>query len=188
VLVCSPGRLAAAQAPPKAPPGASIDAHLEALGRGDARGPLRVDEGELNAWLGRPGTLPLGVERVAVSIARESVRIAGVVEAERYVDQLPPSVAAIASLISGPLPVALEARLETEAGQGRLHVDALSIAGMPFPVSLIAPIVAALTRSASQPEGFDVTQPFVLPGAIDRVRLDPGVAWLDVRPPPGPSP
>lgn len=159
-----------------------IDALLETLARGDAEGPLRVGEPELNDWLASSGVLPPGVEDLQVSLAPGGLSLRGRVDAARYADQLPPSAAAAVAFMEGPLAVELVARLESGAGQGRLSVDSLRLGGLPFPTAFVPTIVAAFTRSAERPYGFDVTQPFPLPAGIERVRLGRGEAWLDLRP------
>lgn len=176
--LCAPALLGGAEPDEGLHP---IDALLYELYLGEAKGPLRVAEPELNDWLATVAELPPGVRDLRIAIAPEGITARATVDAGAYKDQLPPSAAAAVSFIEGPLPVVLVMGMHSAGGQGLVEVSELSLGGVPFPTSMVPTIVAAFTRSASQPAGFDVTRPFPLPRDIERIRLGRGEAWLELR-------
>jgi hypothetical protein len=83
-------------------------------------------------------------------------------------------------LLSGRVPVELKLRLQNGDGFGSLDFEEIRLGGYLLPVSLLQQIVLSATRSADNPEGFDLLAPFRLPYAVKRVHLQPGRALLDL--------
>jgi hypothetical protein len=166
----------------------SLTRKLEAIEkRAKSRNPgagesVLVTEGELNSYinLSLGPRLPPGVSGLEVRLEQERIAARAVVDLERVQGRIPSQGAfSPLSLLSGRVPVELKGRLQNQDGFGSLHFEEIRVATIPVPVSMLAQIVSQATRSADNPEGFDVQAPFRLPYTVKRVRVQPGKAWLD---------
>jgi hypothetical protein len=83
------------------------------------------------------------------------------------------------SLLTGRVPIELRGRLENGDGIGVLDLEDVRMGGLKLPRPLLAQLVASSTRSARNPEGFDIDAPFRLPWEVKRVRIDAGQATLE---------
>ncbi len=63
-------------------------------------------------------------------------------------------------LLAGVTPVMADAVLETEAGVGRVSPKEMSLGALPIPSSVLATIVAQVTKTPKQPNGVDILSPF----------------------------
>jgi hypothetical protein len=63
-------------------------------------------------------------------------------------------------------------------GTGRLSVDTASIGGVAISKSLLQQLVSYYSRSAEQPQGFNLDQPFALPANIRTVETRRGAATV----------
>jgi hypothetical protein len=82
-------------------------------------------------------------------------------------------------LLAGVTPVMADAALETEAGVGRVNPKEVSLGALPIPSSVLATIVAQVTKAPKQPNGVDILSPFRLPYGIQRISLRQGRARLE---------
>jgi hypothetical protein len=140
-----------------------------------------VTEGELNSYLAYTlaPEMPAGVSNVAVRFERERIETTGVVDLDR-VGKIPTdSALSPLSLLGGPVAVELRGRLQNQDGFGTIEWEQVRVASIPLPLSVLARLVASSTRSARQPEGFDIHAPFRLPYSARRVTLQPGRAVLE---------
>jgi hypothetical protein len=55
-------------------------------------------------------------------------------------------------------------------------LQAADVNGIPLPPALVREIIAVLTRRESQPNGYDIEQPFVLPANIRAINVESGKA------------
>jgi hypothetical protein len=143
-----------------------------------------VRQAELNSWvnLTLAPQLPPGVSDLDLLLEKDRVTAKGIVD----LDKLPVKQAAGTSawnpinFLSGRVAVELRGRLTTpEVGFGSFEAEEVRLATFPIPPSVVAQAVARSTRSAQNPEGFDILAPFRLPYAAKRVRLQPGKALLE---------
>jgi len=143
-----------------------------------------VRQAELNSWvnLTLATQLPPGVSDLDLLLEKDRVTAKGMVD----LDKLPVKQAAGASAwspinyLSGRVPVELRGRLTTpEVGFGSFEAEEVRLATFPIPPSVVAQAVARSTKSAENPQGFDILAPFRLPYAAKRVRVQPGKALLE---------
>ena len=143
-----------------------------------------VRQAELNSWvnLTLASQLPPGVSDLDLLLEKDRVTAKGMID----LDKLPVKQAAGDSpwnpinFLSGRVPVELRGRLTTpEVGFGSFEAEEVRLATFPIPPSVVAQAVARSTKSAENPQGFDILAPFRLPYAAKRVRVQPGKALLE---------
>ena len=193
--------LAAVEAPPvgaarPAPPRAgltwaeadSLTRKLDTIDRRSRQRPparpesVLVTQGELNSYLNLSlgYQMPPGVTDLEVTLETERIHTRAQVDLERVRAQVPSGTGwGALSFLGGSVPVELRARLVSRDGFGTVQVEDVRLATLPMPVTVLEQIVTSATRSASNPNGFDILAPFRLPYAVKRVRIEPGRAFLD---------
>lgn len=190
----STGAAAAAASRPAAPPGlswaeadrvAATVARLERrikAGKPASREPIALSEREVNSYV----TLTLGPKIPkavsALSFRLEPGRLAadGLLDLDAVRAQLPKDAASsLLAFLSGTVPVALKGRFEAANGEGRVALEQASVAGITLPPALLSQIVAQATRTAKDPDGFDLLAPFPLPWTARSVRLEAGRAVVE---------
>jgi hypothetical protein len=138
-----------------------------------------ITETEVNSYLvyGVGPTLPSGISEPQVTI-QDNSRLAGraivdlgQLKRERASGGLDPL-----SLLSGKVPVTAEGILRTNSGMGRLELESTTIAGIGVPKMLLQALVSHYTRSADDPDGISLDDPFKLPAGIREIRLAKGQA------------
>jgi hypothetical protein len=186
---------------PKAPPGLSWEdadhvaetvARLERrlkAGKPASREPIAVSEKQVNSYvtLALAKKIPPSVSGLALSFQPGTLAATGMVDLDAVKSKLPSSGAgSLLSFLSGTVPVELRGRLQGANGQGKIEVEQASVSGISLPPALVAQMVAQATRSATQPEGFDLLSPFPLPWTARSVRLEAGRAVVEFAQPPAP--
>ena len=78
--------------------------------------------------------------------------------------------------LSGRLPVHVTGTLATSAGTGRFLLEQATVDGIPVPRVFIAELLAFYTRSADNPAGVRLEEPFELPSEIERIDVTTGQA------------
>ena len=179
---------------PKAPPGLSWEdadhvaetvARLERrlkAGKPASREPIAVSEKQVNSYvtLALAKKIPPSVSGLALSFQPGTLAATGMVDLDAVKSKLPSSGAgSLLSFLSGTVPVELRGRLQGANGQGKIEVEQASVSGISLPPALVAQMVAQATRSATQPEGFDLLSPFPLPWTAKSVRLEAGRAVVE---------
>jgi hypothetical protein len=79
-------------------------------------------------------------------------------------------------LLTGRLPVRVEGVLVASGGTGRFSLETASIAGVPVPKSVLQTLVSYYSKTAENPNGVGLDEPFALPAAIREIRVEPGRA------------
>ncbi len=190
----APAASAATAERPAAPPGLSwaeadrvaatvarLERRLKA-GKPASREPIALSEREVNSYV----TLTLGPKipkaLSALSFRLEPGRLAadGLLDLDAVRSQLPKDAASsLLAFLSGTVPVALKGRFEAANGEGRVALEQASVAGITLPPALLSQIVAQATRTAKDPDGFDLLAPFPLPWTARSVRLEAGRAVVE---------
>jgi hypothetical protein len=145
---------------------------------------IAVSEGELNSYLNLSPKLelPPGISDVQFLFDRDAISATGQLDLDvvRGKEKVGNGPLDPLSLLSGNVPVELAGRLRSEGeGFGAFEIQSVRLGPVSLPVSVLARIVAAATRTAQNPEGFDLGAPFRLPYSLKRVRIQPGRALLD---------
>jgi len=139
--------------------------------------PVVLYEREINGYLRFQAapSLPVGVAEPYLSLADD-----GHVSAQASVDlsaigsSQPGGALDLLRYLGGVVPVTASGILKTESGQGLFEVEAVTVGGIPAPVSVLHELVRQYSRSETQPDGVDLSTPFVLPYLIVEVRVTGG--------------
>jgi hypothetical protein len=141
-----------------------------------------VTESEVNAYLGYDGRsqLPAGVVDPAVSIlgtgrvsGRAVVDLDAVRRAKASQSWFDPT-----NYLTGKLPVTATGRLQTSNGVGRFELESASVGGVPMPKLLLQEIVSYYSRTAQNPSGINLDDPFALPARIREIQVERGQAII----------
>ena len=82
------------------------------------------------------------------------------------------------SYLSGRLPVYVTGTLSTASGRGRFALERATVDGIPVPRLFIDELLAYYTRTADNPSGMRLEEPFELPSEIERIDVSTGQATV----------
>jgi hypothetical protein len=159
---------------------ASIEARQKAKTR--KKETVVVTEGELNSYLNLAygPELPRGVSDLDARLDYERIRVTGIVDLDLVQGKVSaPSPLSPLNFLRGRVPVELAGRLVNRDGFGNIEWETVRISSIPLPITMLEQMVVSSTRNSRNPEGVDIHAPFRLPYSVDRVRLEPGRAYLD---------
>ena len=164
--------------------GAALEAKIAGLVANDqaqryANTPVVLEQHEINAYLQFQAAplLPVGVTRPHVQLDD-----GGQVTIEADVDLGAVSTATPRGpfdpmrYLRGVVPVVASGTLDAQNGVGQLNVAAVSVAGIPVPLSVLHELVASYSRTEALPDGFDLDRPFPLPYGLTSVSIERGRA------------
>jgi len=192
--------LVATQPPPPSPPpptpsryaaadAESLTQKLEVLERRwQKKKPPRektvtVSEPELNAYVNLTlgPKIPRGISDVVFRLDRDRLAAQALVDLSEVQTKVPSgSLGGLLAFLSGKVPLQARGRLSAaEEGFSTFAIEEVTLSTVPVPVSVVEQLVASATRSAQNPQGFDVHSPFRLPYDLKRVRIQPGRALLE---------
>jgi len=75
------------------------------------------------------------------------------------------------SYISGNVPVTARGVLRTQDGRGRFYLSSAEVLGVPLPKVVVQELVSFFSRTAENPRGIDIDQPFEMPAKIRRIEV-----------------
>jgi hypothetical protein len=143
---------------------------------------MTVTEGELNSYLNLTYAtkLPSGLSDVAVSFDMERIHARGQLDLDRVRDKMPPqSPWSPLALLRGRVPVEVTGRFTSHDGMGHFEPEEAWVSSVPIPISLFDQIVSSATKTAADPDGVNINEPFRLPYALKAIRLVVARAYLD---------
>jgi hypothetical protein len=194
VLLAVQAASPAGGARPQAPPGLSWEdadhvaetvARLERrlkLGKPASREPIAVSERQVNSYvtLTLAPKLSSAISGLSFRFEPERLAASGMLDLDAVRSKLPQDgPSSLLGFLSGTVPVALKGRFQGANGQGSVLVEEAVVAGISLPPTLLSQILAQATRSAKQPQGFDLLAPFPLPWTARSVRLEAGRAVVE---------
>jgi hypothetical protein len=136
----------------------------------------------VNAYLvyEAPQQLPAGVVEPAVTIlgtgrlsGRAVVDLDAVRRAKASQSWFDPT-----NYLTGRLPVVATGTLTTTNGVGRFALESASVGGVPVPKLLLQEIVTYYSRTAGNPSGINLDDPFALPARIREIQVERGQAII----------
>ena len=141
-----------------------------------------VSETELNSWFAyrsRP-LLPVGMADPQITIVGDgkvngaaTVDLDAVARTRRSGSLIDPW-----SLLGGRLPVTVSGVLHTQNGQGRFELHQAAVSGVPIPKSILQELVSYYSRTAEDPGGISIDEPFALPAGIRQIEVGQGQAVI----------
>jgi hypothetical protein len=139
-----------------------------------------VSESEVNSWFAyraRP-LLPVGMADPQITIIGDgkvsgaaTVDLDAVGKSKRTGSLIDPW-----SLLGGRLPVTVTGVLRTQNGEGRFELQQAAVSGVPIPKSVLQELVSYYSRTAEDPRGIDLDEPFELPASIRQIEVGQGQA------------
>ncbi len=159
---------------------AAIQSHAE---RGSQQ-PRRttVTEIELNSYLAFDAKeqLPAGVIEPSITIegtGRVSGRAVVDLDAVRR-QKAPSSLLDPMNYLTGRLPVAATGVLTTANGVGHFELESATVSSLPIPKFFLQEIVSFYSRTAQNPAGVSLDDPFALPSRIREIQVQRGQAII----------
>jgi hypothetical protein len=159
---------------------ATINAHAERQVKTGRR--TMVTENEVNSYLAyeTQGQLPTGVVEPTVAIlgpGRLSGRAVVDLDAVRKAKN-PTSLLDPMNYLMGRLPVSATGSLKTSNGVGHFALESASVGGVPIPKLILQEIVSYYSRTAENPGGVSLDDPFALPARIREIQVERGQAII----------
>ena len=90
----------------------------------------------------------------------------------------PQSVLDPLSYLSGQVPVTARGVFRTNEGRGRFYLSSAELQGVPLPRSVVQELVRYFSRTADNPRGIDMDEPFDLPANIRQIDVRRGEAVI----------
>jgi hypothetical protein len=78
--------------------------------------------------------------------------------------------------ISGQVPLTARGVLTTRDGKGRFQLTGAEMNGVPVPKAVVQELVSFFSRTANNPNGFNLDEPFNLPAKIREITVNPGAS------------
>ena len=160
---------------------ARLERRLKA-GKPASREPIAVSERQVNSYvtLSLAPKIPPAISGLSFHFEPGRLAASGMLDLDAVRSKLPPSgPSSLLAFLSGTVPVTLKGRFQGTDGLGRVEVEEATVAGINLPPALLSQIVAQATRTAKQPQGFDLLTPFPLPWTARSVRLEAGRAVVE---------
>ena len=159
-------------------------AAITAQGEKPAAQPRRttVTEGEVNSYIAYEARdqVPTGVVDPYITIlgdGRVSGRATVDLDAVRK-QKNPTSLLDPMNYLMGRLQVTAAGVLRTTNGVGRFELQSTSVGGVPVPKLILQEIVSYYSRTAQNPAGINIDDPFALPARIREIQVDRGQAII----------
>jgi hypothetical protein len=159
---------------------AAIQSHAERGSRQPRR--TTVTEIELNSYLAFDAKeqLPTGVVEPSITIegtGRVSGRAVVDLDAVRK-QKAPSSLLDPMNYLTGRLPVTATGVLTTANGVGHFELESASVSSLPIPKFFLQEIVSFYSRTAQNPAGVSLDDPFALPSRIREIQVQRGQAII----------
>lgn len=82
------------------------------------------------------------------------------------------------NLLTGSLPLTAAGVLVTQNGVGRFQLESAELSGISIPKSLVQELLSHYSKSAENPGGISLDDPFELPARIKEIRVGRGEAMV----------
>lgn len=80
--------------------------------------------------------------------------------------------------LTGRLPITARGRLTTQNGVGRFELESAEISGVVVPKTFVQELLSFYSRSAEDPDGINMDDPFKLPARINEIKVATGTATI----------
>ena len=80
--------------------------------------------------------------------------------------------------LTGRLPLTARGRLVTQNGVGRFQLEAAELSGVTVPKTMVQELLSFYSRSAEDPDGINMDDPFKLPVQIREIRVASGSSTI----------
>ena len=80
--------------------------------------------------------------------------------------------------LTGRLPITARGKLTTENGVGRFELESAEISGVTIPKTFVQELLSFYSRTAEDPDGINMDDPFQLPARITEIKVATGTATI----------
>jgi hypothetical protein len=80
--------------------------------------------------------------------------------------------------LMGRLPITAAGTFTSRNGVGRFQLESAEISGVTIPKSLLQELLSYYSRTADDPDGINMDEPFALPAGIQEIRIGQGSAVI----------
>ena len=80
--------------------------------------------------------------------------------------------------LTGRMPITARGRLTTRNGTGRFELESAEINGVTIPKTFVQELLSFYSRTAEDPDGINMDDPFELPARISEIRVATGTATI----------
>jgi hypothetical protein len=187
LAVAAAAVLAADVAPPSREDSARLLQKVDQITRNAAQQPpaptvTHISEREVNAYFafdGRPH-LPAGLTEARITI-QPDLGLLGTatldLDAVRQQRQSKGWLDPLAYL-SGKMPVSVSGRLTSANGEARFALDTARVGGVAVPKVVVQELLTYYSRTAANPRGLNLDDPYPLPARIRQIDVRPGEALV----------
>jgi hypothetical protein len=149
--------------------------------KGKAARTTQVSDGEVNSYLKylAGAQVPVGIVDPTLHAAG-SGRVTGraIVDLDAVRTQKKRAWTDPLGYLMGKLPVTAAGTLTTKDGVGQFKLESAEISGVTMPKSLLQELLSYYSRTAENPSGINMDDPFALPAAIREIRVGQGSAVI----------
>ncbi len=158
---------------------AQIEKNAVTPRKGTAARTTQVTDGEVNSYLKflAGSQVPVGIVDPTLHGAGNG-RVTGraIVDLDAVRTQKKRAWTDPLGYLMGRLPVTAAGTLTTQAGVGRFTLESAAISGVTIPKSVLQELLSYYSRSAENPSGINMHNPFALPASIREIRVGQGGA------------
>lgn len=80
--------------------------------------------------------------------------------------------------LMGKMPLIASGTLTTANGMGKFQLESAELSGVTIPKSLVQELLSYYSKTAENPAGINMDDPFELPAAIQQIRIGDGTAVI----------
>ena len=80
--------------------------------------------------------------------------------------------------LTGRLPITARGKLTTQNGVGRFELESAEISGVTIPKTFVQELLSFYSRTAEDPDGINMDDPFQLPARITEIKVATGTATI----------
>jgi hypothetical protein len=168
------GRITGFANPPKARASANANA-------APASQTTQLTDAELNSYLHfhLKDQVPAGVIDPALNALGDGrVRGTAIIDLDAVRKQKQRAWTDPMSYLTGQLPLTASGLLITQNGVGRFQLESAEVSGLSIPKSLLQELLTYYSKSAENPSGISMDDPFELPARIKEIRVGKGEAMV----------
>ena len=141
----------------------------------------QLTDAELNAYLRyhAQAQIPVGIVEPTINAVGEG-QVSGraVVDLDVVRKARPRGWLDPLAYLSGRLPLTARGRLTTQNGVGRFMLESAEINGVTVPKMFVQELLTYYSKSAENPNGINMDDPFQLPAQIREIRVGSGTATV----------
>ena len=142
---------------------------------------IQVTDAELNSYLRyhAQGQIPVGIVEPSIN-AEGNGKVSGraIVDLDAVRKQKQRGWLDPMGYLTGRLPLTARGHLVTNNGVGRFQLESAELSGVTVPRTLVQELLSFYSRSADDPDGINMDDPFKLPVQIREIRVAAGSATI----------